>query len=274
MFGHELLQNSKKPLAATDLRSLVASMVNESFGADWAGLWPILEALSGLSKRGLQTQLGIASSTAGRWRRGEAVPRSTHFPTITSRLEKLTGISRDVIEQARELSLVRREGGSGPRPAWARQYALWGLELSHYLARLAEEQHLNYEDAAALVGYPVERWTRWVKGETVPRKWETKRVWRILGAPLGLLWAELLAARNRGARVVQIQRWRCVRARREVALARAKGKDALWELWQSAAETIDDTMRPIVSSMTPAIGMRSRHWWMFWLACRLNNGRP
>lgn len=235
-FVCQCLQDTGKPF---NVKQFAAELVNAVWGADFATIWAVLESLSGLPRAEFLARVGVPVRTARRWRKGETIPRSSRFTRLLPRVEELTGISQAVLVEARERSLVKREeGGARPRPAWAKQYALWGLELSHYLTRLTQERGLNYQDAAALVGYPVERWTSWLNGKTVPRMWETKKVWRIIAAPQGVLLAEFLTARNRAARVVQSRRWRLVKAQREVALAQQEGQTAIDALWESAAETL------------------------------------
>jgi len=218
IFGTDLSKEGKAGLTADDLCSLVVSAVNEVFNADWRTLFAILARLSGLGTRELARCLGVGTSTINRWRRGAAIPRSNHFPAIAARLEELTGISRAVIEAARETSLIKSKGGLVPRPAWARQYDEWELALSYYLTRLTE--NLTYQQVATLVGYPAEKWVQWAKGQRVPRKWQLRKVWRIVAVPQGVLWAELLAARNRGARIIQARNWRHIREARAAARLR------------------------------------------------------
>ncbi len=194
--------------SSAQVRRIIGKVINLCWAADWADLYRLLEAVSGLSKGQMVEALGVKYDTLRDWRRGTRLPQKKRFMEYAKVLSQLTGVRPEIMHEARSRSIAARAGGLVPRPGWAWQYGRAGLEISFYLQRLRAEVDLSAAEVAERLGVSHEDYEAWETGQRTPRKWQLPRLWRVLGRAQGVLLCELHTARDRGAKATYEERRR------------------------------------------------------------------
>lgn len=196
-------------VAPAEVREFIADVVNVCWAADWADLYALLEAASGLSVAQIGTALGVSQyHTLRSWRKGERTPQERRFRHYAARLSTLSGVAVQILYEARSRTIAKRAGGLVPRPGWAIEYSPTGLEVPYYLRRLRDAASLTVEEVARQVGAAPADYERWEGGQRTPRPGKLGVLWRVMGRPQGVLLCEMQAARDRGAAATYNERRR------------------------------------------------------------------
>ena len=106
----------KHGLQPSEVRDLIAKLIDLCSSPTWGELYSVLEPLTGLAKGALSSELRATYPTLRGWKSGR-IPQEGRFERYTKVLSELTGVAPEIMHEARSRSIAAREGALVARPA-------------------------------------------------------------------------------------------------------------------------------------------------------------